>query len=209
MAVAEATAQKEQALRVRLEEDIRRMLLKNMISMNVEALTALKQPLLFTDNDASNLRLATDSAVPGRILPAEIAYKTFFEQIGPGSMTLAAPLKDTSTIENVDSNITQDEGDHVRSIDDRDINSAAFDFPLSETLALPGSSVVVDTSVSVSSSQELLPRRTAPRPTTLPVTHTSPPRMQLQVLQQTRARSSTVSRPSTAPANKGKFIAIK
>ena len=46
LAVAEASATKERALRQRLEEDIRTMLLKNMSTMNVEAINVLKQPLL-------------------------------------------------------------------------------------------------------------------------------------------------------------------
>ena len=45
--MAEISAVKERGLRIRLEEDIRRMLLKNMTSMNVEAIVALKQPLLY------------------------------------------------------------------------------------------------------------------------------------------------------------------
>jgi hypothetical protein len=52
LAAAEVTAQLERGLRTRLEEDIRRMLLKNMTSMNVEAIAALNQPLLYPDQDA-------------------------------------------------------------------------------------------------------------------------------------------------------------
>lgn len=46
LSIAESVATKERALRQRLEEDIRGMLLKNLSSMNVEAVNVLKQPLL-------------------------------------------------------------------------------------------------------------------------------------------------------------------
>ena len=49
--IAETIAVRERGLRQRQEDDIRRMLLKNMTSMNVEAILALKQPLLYPTED--------------------------------------------------------------------------------------------------------------------------------------------------------------
>jgi hypothetical protein len=54
LTLAEMSSVKERGLRIRLEEDIRRMLLKNMTSMNVEAIVALKQPLYETDVEATD-----------------------------------------------------------------------------------------------------------------------------------------------------------
>ena len=87
LAVAEASARMELSLRQRLEEDIRTMLLKNMSTMNVEAINVLKQPLLLypladeifpPSNKSSNQTVSTGKESTDFISN----FKNFFSEIG-------------------------------------------------------------------------------------------------------------------------------
>lgn len=75
--MAEISAVKERGLRIRLEEDIRRMLLKNMTSMNVEAIVALKQPLLYDSSGISKIYILLNTDISHTHKIIVIFYRVF------------------------------------------------------------------------------------------------------------------------------------